>query len=139
MNDWLSIARNEAFQASGIIAALVIMLLLDVVSGLLVAFVRKALNSTISRIGAARKVATLLVVAVASVFDPMIPNMNWLGMSVNLTSSVCLVFMVTECLSVVENVGILGVKIPRPLKEALTKIAELEAEDPKTEDKPEST
>ena len=139
MNDWLSIARNEAFQASGLIAALVIMLLLDVVSGLLVAFVRKALNSTISRIGAARKVATLLVVAVASVFDPMIPNMNWLGMSVNLTSSVCLVFMVTECLSVVENVGILGVKIPRPLKEALTKIAELEAEDPKTEDKPEST
>lgn len=132
MNDWLSVARSEAFSASGLITALVIMLLFDVVSGLLVAFVQKKLNSTISRIGAARKVATLLVVGIAIVFSPIIPSANLLGMSVNLTKSVCMVFMVTECLSIIENVGILGVKIPKPLKDALTKLSDLENDDSNT-------
>ena len=132
MNDWLSVARSEAFSASGLITALVIMLLFDVVSGLLVAFVQKKLNSTISRIGAARKVATLLVVGIAIVFSPIIPSANLLGMSVNLTKSVCMVFMVTECLSIIENVGILGVKIPIPLKDALTKLSDLENDDSNT-------
>ena len=126
MNDWLSTTQREVLLSFGYVLTLVFLIFLDVVSGLLVAFAEKKLNSTISRAGAARKVATLLVVAVAGAFDPIFPNMIFAGLNLNLTGAVCLILMATEGISVLENVSILGVNIPKPLKDALEKVRDLE-------------
>ena len=62
--------------------------------------------------GLCKKAATLLLVLAAAQLDAV------LGTSY-IRDAVCIAFMSNELISILENVGIMGVKFPEPLKRAI--------------------
>lgn len=91
----------------------------DYVTGLIVAAVRKSpktdtggLSSRIGLKGLAKKCVVLLLVLVSARLDIT------LGTSY-IRDAVCIGFIVNELLSIIENAGLLGVPLPKALKNAV--------------------
>lgn len=114
-NDYLTLARQEFAAAAPVAVAFVVLAGIDIVTGILKGLVRKEISSSASRVGMAKKTAVLLVIATCSVMDPFVPN-------VNLCYLVALAFCVTESLSIIENAGRIGVKIPNWLKRVFVRL-----------------
>lgn len=102
------------------VAALLILMALDVISGMLAAFVARQLGSRTAREGIVRKAMTLIVVAAAAVveryLDVPVPVVG------TVTGGVAGMFCVAELVSIVENAGRAGVWIPGPLRDALAQL-----------------
>ena len=102
------------------IKALLIFMAVDYIMGLICAGIFKkspktesgGLQSKAGWKGLCRKIATLLLVLVAAQLDSVV------GTSY-IRDAVCIAFMVNELISMVENVGIMGVKFPEPLRKAI--------------------
>ncbi len=62
--------------------------------------------------GLCRKVATLALVIVAAQLDSVLQTSY-------IRDAVCIAFMVNELISMIENVGLMGVNFPEPLKKAI--------------------
>lgn len=62
--------------------------------------------------GLCRKVATLALVIVAAQLDAVLQTSY-------IRDAVCIAFMVNELISMIENVGLMGVNFPEPLKRAI--------------------
>lgn len=88
---------------------------LDTVSGLTVAMAQRKLNSTTSWRGMARKVMTLFVVMVACIIQRYLPEMP-------VANTTALYFVVSECVSILEKAGAMGVPMPAILLDALEKL-----------------
>ena len=107
------------------ILALVICMGVDYVTGLIVAGVFHTspktsgggLDSRVGWKGLARKFATLLIVVVANLADVL------LGLEY-LRDAVLAGFCANECISILENAGLMGIRIPKPLQEALEKLGQ---------------
>lgn len=99
---------------------LLIFMGIDYISGLFVAGVFKkspksesgALNSKISFKGLCKKAMMLLIVLMAHRFD-MELGFNYL------CDAVCVAFIINEGISIVENGGLMGVKMPEAIKKAI--------------------
>lgn len=116
-SEYILLARKEfAFSATAV-AVFVALAGIDILTGLLRAFVTKKLSSSASWIGMAKKTGVLLVIAMCSVMDPFVPN-------INVSFLVAFGFCVTEALSIIENVGRVGVKIPKWLKDVFVRLQE---------------
>ena len=102
------------------LAILLVCLVLDYVTGLIVAGVfhkspktaNGGLESRAGWKGLLRKVATLLMVALAHFVDVLLGT-------VYIRDAVVIAFCVNEMLSLLENFGLMGVPIYKPLREAL--------------------
>ncbi|MCW5939898.1 MAG: phage holin family protein [Fimbriimonadaceae bacterium] len=105
---------TEALVTHDVQTALLVLMACDVLMGLLIAFGRKEVSSSVSRVGMARKAAVLLVVAVAYLVETYVQT------PVGLATAAF--FALTEALSVVENAARLGVPIPGFLRAALAKL-----------------
>lgn len=103
------------FQAHPITGTLLALMFVDVIMGLLVAFGNNTINSSISRVGMVRKVGIVLLVAVGFVIEPYAQGMP----TGQLTA---FAFLVSELISVTENAAKLGLPIPQPLIDALSKL-----------------
>ena len=111
------------------ILALVVCMGVDYVTGLIVAGVFHSspktpgggLDSRVGWKGLARKFVTLLIVVVANFMDAL------LGLGY-VRDAVIVGFCANECISILENAGLMGIRIPRVLTAALEKLTE-EAED----------
>ena len=111
------------------ILALIICMAVDYVTGLIVAGVFHAspktagggLDSQVGWKGLARKFVTLLIVVIANLMDEM------LGLHY-IRDAVIIGFCANECISILENAGLMGIRIPKVLTAALEKLTE-EAED----------
>ena len=107
------------------ILALVICMGVDYVTGLIVAGVFHTspkttgggLDSRVGWKGLARKFVTLLIVVVANLADVL------LGLEY-LRDAVLAGFCANECISILENAGLMGIRIPKPLQEALEKLGQ---------------
>jgi len=103
---------------SPVISALVILVLMDIISGLLKAWSQKKMSSQVSRVGMTKKAMTFLIVGAAYVLD------NQLGMktatSIDFSAMVAGFYCVTEIISIVENAKELGLPIPKTLVERIT-------------------
>lgn len=107
------------------ILALVICMGVDYVTGLIVAGVFHTspktsgggLDSRVGWKGLARKFVTLLIVVVANLADVL------LGLEY-LRDAVLAGFCANECISILENAGLMGIRIPKALQEALEKLGE---------------
>lgn len=105
------------------ILALVICMGVDYVTGLIVAGVFHAspksagggLDSRIGWKGLARKFVTLLIVVVANLADLLLE----LGY---IRDAVIVGFCANECISILENAGLMGIRIPAALNAALEKL-----------------
>ena len=107
------------------VLALVICMGADYVTGLIVAGVFHAspktsgggLDSRVGWKGLARKFVTLLIVVLANLADLMLE----LGY---IRDAVIAGFCANECISILENAGLMGIRIPASLRTALEKLSQ---------------
>lgn len=100
-----------------LIAALIVMVSTDYVTGLIKAAIKHELSSEIGWKGLLKKVCTFLLVAVATVADNVIN-----GTHGALRAAVIMYYIANEALSIAENAGEMGVPIPPKLKNALQQL-----------------
>ena len=106
------------------IKTLIAFMIADVITGLRKAYMGKSeksskgyLDSQVMRQGGIRKLLVILVIYVATVTGRLVSP----GSAIirNLTISY---YIATEALSVLENVAVCGIKLPKPLLEALERL-----------------
>ena len=96
---------------------LVTFIVLDYCTGVVAAYVGKRLDSSIGARGIARKVGFMVLVALAHLLD------KGTGMSAPVLQTATIWFLVAnEGLSITENLGEIGVPIPRTLQDALKRL-----------------
>lgn len=98
-----------------LLTALMILIVLDYITGLLKALYNKELSSTIGYKGIIKKICIFIIIAVSVLIET---NFNINGIR-NLTITF---FAVNEALSLLENVGAMGIPLPKQLKEALSQL-----------------
>ena len=107
------------------VLVLVVSMGVDYVTGLIVAGVFHAspktsgggLDSRVGWKGLARKFVTLLIVVVANLADILL-QLHYIR------DAVIAAFCANECISILENAGLMGIRIPKVLKAALEKLSE---------------
>ena len=106
------------------VLALVICMGVDYLTGLIVAAVFHAspktsgggLDSRVGWKGLARKIVTLLIVVVANLADILLEVQY-------IRDAVIVAFCANECISILENAGLMGIRIPKVLQAALEKLS----------------
>lgn len=112
------------------IAALMICMSVDYLTGLIVAGVFHTspktagggLDSRVGWKGLARKMVTVMIVVVANLADALTGQCC-------IRDAVVIGFCVNECISILENAGYMGVRIPKVLTNALERLREQEEND----------
>ena len=107
------------------VLVLVICMGVDYVTGLIVAGVFHAspkssgggLDSRVGWKGLARKFVTMLIVVVANLADLLL-DVGYIR------DAVIAAFCANECISILENAGLMGIRIPKVLSAALEKLGE---------------
>ena len=100
---------------SQLLTVLVVIISLDIITGILAAFVEKDLSSSIGRKGIAGKVMIFLLVAAGHYADVAIGTVE-----IHLIrNSVIYFYLAIELLSIIENAGRIGLPIPSVLKKAI--------------------
>jgi len=112
----------------GLLYALIAMMALDYCSGLLCGAVQKRLSSSISFRGLCRKLLILILVAVGHILD-----MYVLSGGNAVRTAVEGFYLANEGISILENIGTLGLPMPRRLRQILIQIHRQEKEDQKDE------
>lgn len=102
-------------------------MIIDYTSGMLKAWLNEELSSRIGLKGIFKKVGYLLVVCVAGVVDWLITQgMGQVGIHISIDYCFGLIvtiwFIINECISILENLAILGVPLPKFLTSAVHKL-----------------
>lgn len=106
-------------ESKPLVNALLLLMLLDIFSGICVAVAQSNLSSTISWKGMMKKVMTLLVLGMAMVIEPFAG-----GLPVPLANCVALCFICTEGISILENAALMGIPLPAGLVAVVEKMRE---------------
>ncbi len=105
-------------ERDGILIALIVLIVLDYISGVIAAIAEKRLSSEVGAKGIAKKVFMLLIVAVANIVDVEV-----LGGDEHVLKSVVVIFYIAnECISLMENAGKFGVPVPDKLMKVLVQL-----------------
>ena len=104
-------------EMNGLIVTLIVLIVMDYISGVIAAIVEKKLSSEAGAKGIAKKVFMLLIVAVANIVD-----INIIREGHVLKSVTVLFYTANECISLFENAGRLGVPVPDKLLEILDQL-----------------
>lgn len=119
----LSIGSAVSYFIGGVdtmFVVLCVFLLVDYVSGIIVASVFKKstktetgkLNSTVSFKGLCKKLFVVILVGVAHLLDVVLDTSFIRG-------GVVVAFISNETISIIENAGLMGIPIPAPLQKAI--------------------
>lgn len=95
-----------------LIKTLLVMMVIDYITGIGKGYKNKNINSNIAYKGIKKKVTVLLIVVGASQMDLILQG-------VGIRALVLMFYVATEFLSILENAAILGIPIPAKLKMAL--------------------
>lgn len=109
---------------------LLIFIIMDYITGVGAAFKTKTLKSSIGFEGLMKKGAIFLIVILATQIDRITGNDAGV-----FRTSTAFFFIANDALSVLENVGELGVKLPTFLKDALSKLQDEQDSDLKGDGK----
>ena len=101
----------------GFLYALVIMVTLDYLSGIMVAFAQRGLSSEIGARGIFKKILIFSFVAMGHIIDTRIFHS---GSAIR--TAVIFYYVSNEGISVLENATLLGLKVPKKLREVLAQI-----------------
>ena len=107
----------------GLLYALITFMILDYITGCLVAIVQKELSSKVGFKGIAKKVIILALVAVGHILD-----VHVLGGGVVCRSAVIGFYIANESISILENAGELGIPLPKKLIAVLKQLKEKDDE-----------
>jgi len=100
----------------GMITAILAMMILDFVSGIIVAFARKEIDSKIMYLGGLKKIGIMCIIAAANIVDVM------LELSGVLRALTISYFIANEGISLLENWGKLGLPVPQRLRDVLKQL-----------------
>lgn len=101
----------------GMLIALLVLMVLDYISGIMCAIADKNLDSRIGFRGICKKVLTLMLVGVANIVDVHI-----VGTGSALRGAVICFYLSNEALSLFENAAHLGLPVPDKLKQVLSQL-----------------
>lgn len=101
----------------GFFYALIAFVVVDYITGLMVAVVNKKLSSEVGFKGIFKKVLIFLLVGVGNVVDRQI-----VGDGSVLRTAVIFFYISNEGISIIENAGCLGLPIPQKLKDVLAQL-----------------
>ena len=101
----------------GLLIALLVLMVLDYISGIMCAIVDKNLDSRIGFRGICKKVLTLMLVGVANIVD-----IHIVGTGSALRGAVICFYLSNEGLSLLENAAYIGLPVPERLKEVLAQL-----------------
>lgn len=104
-------------QIDGLFYALIAFIVLDYISGVIVAIVNKTLSSEVGFKGICKKVLLLSIVALANIIDVQI-----IGGGSTLRTAVIFVFLANEGISLLENAANMGLPIPKKLTRMLEQL-----------------
>ena len=101
----------------GFLYALIVFVVTDYITGLMAAAVEKKLSSEIGFKGIFKKVLIFMLVGIGHVLDAHI-----IGEGSILRSAAAFFYISNEGISIIENVGRLGLPIPQKLKDVLEQL-----------------
>ena len=101
----------------GLLIALLVLMVLDYISGIMCAIADKNLSSAIGFRGICKKVLILMLVGVANIVD-----LHVVGTGSALRGAVICFYLSNEALSLFENAAHLGLPVPEKLKAALSQL-----------------
>lgn len=104
-------------EVSGLFYALLTMMVIDYISGVLIAIINKKLSSEVGFKGLVKKIFMLMLVAVGHIIDAHV-----IGSGAAVMTAVQLFFVANEGISILENAARLGVPIPKKLKDILIQL-----------------
>ena len=116
IDSWL---RSFCGNSSGLLLALLLLVLLDYITGICVAIQTKQLSSQIGAKGITKKVAMFVVIAFCHVLDAYL-----------LHAEAALFYLSNEGISILENVGKLGVPLPQKVQTLLSYLKKSGDNDP---------
>lgn len=101
----------------GFLYALLVFVIIDYVTGVMVAIIQKKLSSEIGFVGICKKVLIFLLVAVGYIIDSKI-----IGQGGVIRTAIIFFYISNEGISIIENAGLIGLPIPQKLKDVLEQI-----------------
>ena len=105
---------------AGPLYMLMVLLVLDYITGMLKATVTKTLSSRIGSKGIVKKVFMLVIIVVSSMIDVS------LNLNATMVTMTLFFYIANEALSILENAVEIGVPVPEKLKELLLQVREEE-------------
>lgn len=114
----------------GLLYTLIALIVIDYISGVLVAIAEKKLSSEVGFKGIAKKVAILSLVAVGHLLDDAV-----LGGGAVVRNAVIFFYIANEGISILENAGNLGLPLPNKLKAVLKQLKESSDEEENEDEK----
>lgn len=108
-------------EATGVFIALAAFMVADYISGVLAAVNNKSLSSKIGFIGISKKIAILIMVAIANILDVKVLQADGI-----LRTAVIFFYLANEGLSILENIGRLGLPIPKKISDTLKQLGQEE-------------
>lgn len=100
-----------------VISTLLLLMVMDIITGTFAAIIKRTLNSSISWQGMSKKVVMLILVGFASVLETF-------SQGVPLGKLAAMFYIVTEGLSIVENAGLAGVPLPGAVTDVLVRLSQ---------------
>ena len=104
----------------GLLYALIAFVIVDYITGVLVAIYKKKLSSAVGFKGITKKIVIFLLVAVAHVLDSQVMNMGSA-----MRTAVIFFYLSNEGISILENVTKMGLPVPQKLKDVMEQIQEI--------------
>lgn len=101
----------------GLFNALIALMIIDYITGVIKAIINKKLSSEVGYKGILKKISLFIVVAVANIVD-MIVFSN----SMFLRQGILLLFISNEGISIIENLALIGVPIPKSIISVLSQV-----------------
>ena len=101
----------------GLLYALIALMIIDYITGLIVAYIRKEISSKVGAKGIAKKVFIMALVAVAHILDSQVVK----DCSI-CRSAVIGFYIANEGISITENAYLMGVPVPKKIVEVLKQI-----------------
>ena len=111
-------------ELDGLLYALIAFMVIDYISGVIVAVAQKELSSEVGFKGIAKKVLIMALVAVGHILDIYI-----LGGGAVCRSMVIGFYLANEGISILENAGELGLSLPKKLVAVLKQLKDKDNED----------
>lgn len=111
-------------RADGLLISLVILAIVDYITGVVAAAIGHRLDSRTGFIGIAKKLFMFALVGVGNLID-----VNALSGTAVLRSAIICFYIANEALSIIENAGELGLPIPKKLKQLMEQLRNKEGED----------
>lgn len=108
------------------LTALALMMAFDYTTGFLAAAKEGKLNSNVGFWGIIRKIGTFIVIS--AVYWMALRALPDPKQAFAIRDGAALAFFITEALSVIENCGRLGVKIPKPVRDMIDQLSKKEEE-----------